>query len=44
LGGKILDIGKGFSMDIAGIDIKERIVRIDKDNLSYRLQDIPNFK
>jgi RecB family exonuclease len=33
MGDKILDVEKEFSMDIAGIDIKGRIDRIDKDDL-----------
>jgi RecB family exonuclease len=31
MGDKILDVEKEFSMDIADIDIKGRIDRIDKD-------------
>jgi RecB family exonuclease len=33
MGDKLLDVEKEFSMDIAGIDIKGRIDRIDKDDL-----------
>lgn len=31
MGDKLLDVVKEFSMDIAGIDIKGRIDKIDKD-------------
>jgi RecB family exonuclease len=31
MGDKLLDVEKEFSMDIAGIDIKGRIDKIDKD-------------
>ena len=31
MGDKLLDVEKEFSMDIAGIDIKVRIDKIDKD-------------